>query len=78
MPDPPSIDKIADVFGLPVDTVLTIAGHRPATEPVNADDPRELLAQRVRRMPNDPILIASIEGVMRAFEDAMKRKEGKP
>lgn len=33
VPDPASIDRIADVFGLPVDDVLTLAGHRPATEP---------------------------------------------
>lgn len=50
LPDPASIDLIADVFGLPVDTVLTIAGHRPDVEALDANDPRELLAQRIRRI----------------------------
>lgn len=49
LPDPESVDLIADVFGLPVDTVLTIAGHRPAVEPLDANDPRQLLAARVLR-----------------------------
>jgi transcriptional regulator with XRE-family HTH domain len=52
-PDPESIDKIADVFGLPVDVVLTVAGHRPNVEDLDPDDPRELLAERVRHMRPD-------------------------
>lgn len=43
VPDPPSCDVIADIFGIDRDDVLDRAGHRPAAEPVPDDDPRHQL-----------------------------------
>lgn len=74
VPDTKSIDKIADVFGLPVDDVLTIAGHRPAVEPLDPDDPRELLAARVRRMRPDPSDLQLLNTILDNW-DARNRKE---
>ena len=54
VPSPASCDRIADVFGLPVDDVLTLAGHRPATEPIRPDDPRAELIGLVKRVRLTP------------------------
>lgn len=49
VPNPGSCDRIADLFHEDVDLVLTIAGHRPAVEPLAPDDPRrELIALLTR------------------------------
>jgi transcriptional regulator with XRE-family HTH domain len=50
VPDPAKCEVIAEAFGIDLDTVLAQAGHRPDVEPLDANDPRELLAQRVRRI----------------------------
>jgi hypothetical protein len=50
IPSTKSVGFIAEVFGVSEDLVLTAAGHRPDVEPLDANDPRELLAQRVRRI----------------------------
>jgi hypothetical protein len=74
VPGTRSVDKIADVFGLRVDDVLTIAGHRPNVDALDPDDPRELLAARVRRMPPESVLIDSLNAVIDAFEKNRKRR----
>lgn len=48
IPEPESCDKIADVLGLDVDDVLTIAGHRPEPIDFDPDDPRALLVARIQ------------------------------
>lgn len=50
MPDPPLCDVIADVLGLDVDDVLTIAGHRPSVVAIPPDDPRRELHALVDRI----------------------------
>lgn len=48
-PEAPYCDVIADVLRVDVDTVLTIAGYRPATEPLRGDDPRTRIIALVKR-----------------------------
>jgi hypothetical protein len=50
LPDPPSIDRIADALGLDVDTVLTIAGHRPKTEDIDPDSPKGRILSMAQRI----------------------------
>ena len=50
LPDPGSVDVIADVFGLDVDDVLVIAGHRPSKDELKPDDPRLELVALMRRI----------------------------
>lgn len=78
VPDTKSIDKIADVFGLPVDVVLTVAGHRPNVEDLDVDDPRELLAERIRRIELRDDDISIMNSNLDAWERRNKReREGK-
>lgn len=52
-PAPAYCDRIADVFGVEADLVLTLAGHRPATEPLSPDDPRARLVALLKRVDLD-------------------------
>ena len=42
-PDPQSCDLIADVFGIPIDTVLEAAGHRPRIGDIEDEQEKEML-----------------------------------
>lgn len=44
IPEPASCDVIADVFGVDVDTVLTLAGHRPTPHDDDAPEVSGLVA----------------------------------
>lgn len=50
VPDPKSIDKIADVLGFKPDYVMMIAGHLPHVEGMKGDDPREELVAIVEAL----------------------------
>jgi hypothetical protein len=43
--------RLADVFDVDPDVVLTIAGHRVATTPLPADDAKSRIIELVRRAP---------------------------
>jgi transcriptional regulator with XRE-family HTH domain len=48
-PDTRYCERIADVFGVEADLVLTLAGHRPEVEPIDPDDPVERICGLLRR-----------------------------
>ena len=50
VPNPESCRKVAEVFYLPLDDVLTIAGHRPRDLDVDPDAPAEQIAAMARRV----------------------------
>lgn len=54
-PNPDSCDKLADVFGVDVDTVLSLAGHRPRDPNHKNRDRDDLMAmlKRVRLTGGD-------------------------
>jgi transcriptional regulator with XRE-family HTH domain len=61
VPRTDSIDKIADVFGADVDLLLTLAGHRPATDPIDPNDPIERICGMVRRLKPDAGQVETLE-----------------
>lgn len=69
VPSPESCDRIADVLGVDVDTVLTLAGHRPAVEPLALDDPAARLSALLRRVELTPDRAAGLEATIRAWID---------
>lgn len=74
LPDPASCEAIAEAFGLTLDIVLEVAGHRPAVEPLDPDDPRELLAARVRRMRPDPHDLATLNSILDVYDKRNKEE----
>lgn len=67
-PSPESCDRLGDVLHVDPDLVLTIAGHRPATEPIDADDPRARIIALVRRMSvDDEVRVKGLEEMIRVW-----------
>jgi transcriptional regulator with XRE-family HTH domain len=66
-PSTRSCDLIADVFGVDVDLVLTLAGHRPQPGVVQPDDPRMDLIAMLNRVQLTPDRLAGLEGTLRAW-----------
>lgn len=77
VPSPESCDRIADILGVDVDTVLTLAGHRPHIDEPAPDDQAAMLCAKVHRinLTEDRIaLLNSMLDGMREF-DAKKKRE---
>lgn len=68
-PSTRSCDLIADVFGVDVDLVLTLAGHRPQPTVTPPDDPRTELIALLNRVQLTPDRLAGLEGTLRAWID---------
>jgi len=66
-PSTRSCDLIADVFGVDVDLVLTLAGHRPQPGVAQPDDPRTELIAMLNRVQLTPDRLAGLEGTLRAW-----------
>ncbi len=52
-PDTQSCDIVADVLGVDIDTVLTLAGHRPHIDEPAPDDRLAAMFSRLRRLKLD-------------------------
>jgi transcriptional regulator with XRE-family HTH domain len=76
LPDPKSCDLIADLFVVPVDMVLELAGHRPASVPIPPDSPVVLLQSLVERVDWNPDRTAAIEGILRGFIERDRKQSG--
>lgn len=76
LPSPASCDRIADVFGLPVDDVLTLAGHRPATEPIKPDDPRTEFIGLVKRVRWTPERVAMMRSILTGMVEYDRKERG--
>lgn len=58
--------------------VLTLAGHRPTTDPVSADDPGEEIAAMARRIDwQQPGRLSTIRVMMRLYLDEDRDRRGK-
>src|SRR5918998_1604879 len=66
-PSTRSCDLIADVFGVDVDLVLTLAGHRPQPSVAQPDDTRAELIALLKRVQLTPDRLAGLEGTLRAW-----------
>lgn len=69
VPSTKSIDLIADVLSADFDSLLTLAGHRPTTEPLRPDDPAVRVIDLVKRLRNDPEFLEDLEVMLRARID---------
>lgn len=78
VPDPESCDKIADVLGVDVDLVLTLAGHRPAIEPLAPDDERRELMGYVKRLRLTDDRVTALRSLLRGWLEMDLRARGQP
>ena len=76
-PNPESCLRLADVFNVDPDIVLTLAGHRVATSPLPADDAKTRIIELVRRAPMTESQAAGLEAMLTAWIDA-ERSSAKP
>jgi hypothetical protein len=67
VPDPENCDRIAEAFGMDVDAVLTVAGHRPAIDELSANDPRRRLHALIDRIQWTPQTLWFIEKGLEAL-----------
>jgi hypothetical protein len=74
VPDPQSCDRIADVLGVDPDLVLTLAGHRPAIEPLQPDDERRELIGYVRRLRLTDDRVTALRSLLRGWLEADLRE----
>ena len=65
MPSSQSCLRLADAFGVDPDTVLAIAGHRPAPAPAN--DPKANLIALIRRADIPLQTIAALEAMITQY-----------
>jgi hypothetical protein len=78
VPDPSSIDRVADVLGVDLDLVLALAGHRPPDTELDPDDPAATVIALVKQVQwNDERLetITSILERMKKF-DRLRAEKG--
>ena len=64
IPNPASCMRLADVFDVDPDVVLTIAGHRVATTPLPADDAKSRIIELVRRAPMTASQAGGLESML--------------
>lgn len=76
-PNPDSCYKIADVLHLPVDEVLTRAGHRPPDYDVDPDSPPERFRAMMRRIKWDPQREQLVEAMLRQMIEFDRSQQGK-
>lgn len=71
-PDPPWCDRIADVFGVDVDAVLTLAGHRPHIDEPDPNDRVAVIASTLRRMKLDDQEMMGLETFLGVWLDQLR------
>lgn len=80
VPGSKSCDRIADVLGVDVDTVLTLAGHRPHIDEPAPDDELAAIFSRIRRLKLDPDELRAFGDFVTLWErqtkDNRKRRRG--
>lgn len=77
-PGPASCRRIADAFGVDLDFVLVLAGHREATEPLGPDDEKVRIISLVKRLDlGRDDRAGTLEDIMRRWleNDRRERKE---
>ena len=72
IPDPKSVDRIADVLGVDLDTVLTLAGHRQHMGEPDPDDRPAAIAARLRRLKLSDEEMTAFEDYITLFERQIK------
>jgi transcriptional regulator with XRE-family HTH domain len=68
-----SCDLIADAFGVEPDLVLTLVGHRPATEALEPDDERSHLISLLKRVKLTPDRQIGLERTLEGWLERDRR-----
>lgn len=63
-PSPASCDLIADALGVDTDVVLTLVGHRPATNPPAPRDEREEIVALLWRIEPNPDRLGGLRATL--------------
>src|SRR5918998_2646226 len=66
-PSPRSCDLLADVLGVDLDLVLTLAGHRPGPEATAPDDQRAAIIALLERINLTPDRAAGLQGTLTSW-----------
>jgi transcriptional regulator with XRE-family HTH domain len=66
-PSSRSCDRLADVLGVDLDLVLTLAGHRPGVETITPDDQRAALIALLERIDLTPDRAAGLHGTLSSW-----------
>jgi transcriptional regulator with XRE-family HTH domain len=66
-PNTASCDRIADIFGVDVDLVLTLAGHRPEDTRLQPDDELAELFAMLKRVRLTPDRLAGLKAQAQAW-----------
>ena len=73
-PSPEPIKLVGEVFGADVDRLLTLAGHRSATEELVADDPRSRVVTLVKRTRLDEERALALEVLLRQWNELDQKR----
>lgn len=76
VPDPASCDVIAEVFGLDLDLVLAVAGHRPVITELPLDDPRRHLVGLIERTELSSEQVSTLETLLTAWHERRRNQRG--
>jgi transcriptional regulator with XRE-family HTH domain len=66
-PSSRSCDLLADVLGVDLDFVLTLAGHRPGPEATGPDDQRAAIIALLERINLTPDRAAGLQGTLTSW-----------
>jgi transcriptional regulator with XRE-family HTH domain len=66
-PSSRSCDLLADVLGVDLDLVLTLAGHRPGPEDLAPDDQRATIIALLERINLTPDRAAGLQGTLTSW-----------
>ena len=77
-PSPASCLRLADVFNVDPDDVLALAGHREASFPLQADEPRTRIVNLVRRVRLTPDRVAGLEATLVAWIEFDRATQSEP
>jgi transcriptional regulator with XRE-family HTH domain len=74
VPTPESCERIAEAFGVDVDLVLTQAGHRPAVQPIDPDDPVIGIIGLVKRVEWNDERLAGLRAALIVYQEIDRKK----
>jgi transcriptional regulator with XRE-family HTH domain len=77
LPEPESVERLADVFGVDVDLLLTLAGHRPATEPLKLDDPVTEIVALVKRVQWNEERVETARSILQRWLEFDRKRKAK-
>jgi transcriptional regulator with XRE-family HTH domain len=75
LPSPASCLRLADALGVDPDAVLTLAGHRVATEPLPADEAKSRIIELLKRLRLSASQADGLEAMLTAWLESQRAVE---